>query len=501
MRIFFLNPVPNLKLSLGIYRFLYTPVPPIWAGYLSAIAKKYTDEIKVLDNCVEFLDLKETIRRITDFSPDILCISVLTQTASFSFNVARAIRELLPKTKIIMGGAHASYFAYDIVKNNLADAVAVGEGEETFDELLRSIQDGQMYITKGGVFRIDGKIIQTEQRDRIKNVDSLPFPAWEYFKDYMKFYKTVPPNKKVVPVLTILGSRGCPFSCNFCMVQMGRRYTIRSPENICDEMELFYEKYGCRHFWFVDPLFPPSKSVGLKIMSYMAKRGIGKKITWDCETRADIVDEELAEALREAGCTLVALGIEGGDDKILENINKKLKIETVRKAVKALKKYGIRTMGLYMLGTPGETIELAEKTIKFARELKTYGAKFSITVPYPGTEIWEQYVKGKYEFKEEDWDRFSSYNPDYPYELTWTEIKPKKLIELQRKAHIYANLSLEKVIRFILDRGVDFFSGGFRTLNEHIKEKTFENLQKLFKIKRSKNGNHMNSIASIQMKS
>lgn len=473
MRIFFLNPLPDLKLSLGIYRFLYTPVPPIWAGYMCAIAQKYTKDIEVLDNSVEKLDISQTISRIKEFKPDLLCISVLTQTANFSFKVSRAIREILPRTKIIMGGAHASYFSYDIVKSGLADAAVKGEGEETFEEILGSFQDsGEVRVSKGAVFRSDGEIISTLNRDRIKDLDSIPFPAWEYFRKYMKFYKPVPPNKKVVPVLTILGSRGCPFSCNFCMVQMGRKYTIRSPENICDEMETFYENFGCKHFWFVDPLFPPSKSLGLKILSYMIKRGIGKKMSWDCETRAQIIDDELAEALKESGCELVALGIEGGNDKILENINKKQTVEEVRKAVKSLKKYGIRVMGLYMLGTPGENEKLAEETIKFARNLGTYGAKFSITVPYPGTELWENYIKGKYEFKEEDWDRFSSYISELPYKMEWTELTPKKLIKLQRKAHIYANLTFDKVIKLLLDRGSDIIFSIFKIMVEHLKSLT-----------------------------
>lgn len=452
MKVFFLNPLPDLKLSLGPYRFLFTPVPPIWAGYLSAIAKKYTEDIFILDNCVEKISPIEITDRIKKLQPDFLCISVLTQTANFSFKLSRAIREISPKTKIVMGGPHATYFSEEIVSRGLADFVVLGEGEKTFEEIIKS-----GFPESGAVFRLDGKIIRTPPRKRIENIDEIPFPAWEFFTKYFKSYRTFPPNVKSF-TLTFLASRGCPYSCNFCMVQLGRKYTIRSPENICNELELFYDKFGCKHFWFVDPLFPPSKKLGLKIIEMMIKRGINKKVSWDCETRADIIDDELAEAMKESGCELVALGIEGGDEKILENINKKMKIEKIVQAVNSLKKYKIKVMGLYMLGTPGETEELARKTIEFARKLDTSGAKFSITVPYPGTELYEKYLKGKYDFKDEDWDKFSSYSINYPYKMEWTEIPPKKLLYLQRKANFYANFSFKKIFRAILDRGFSFLS-------------------------------------------
>ncbi|GBD03185.1 2-hydroxyethylphosphonate methyltransferase [bacterium HR19] len=458
MKIFFLNPLPDLKLSLGPYRFLWNPAPPIWASYLSAIARKYTDQIYILDNCVEKLSFRKVVERIKWYNPDFLCISVLTQTANFSFKVSKSIRELLPNTKIVMGGPHATYFAEEIVRRGLADFVVCGEGEETFEEILSS-----GFPKKGAVFKVDGEVFKTPPRERIKDIDNLPFPAWEFFTRYFRAYRAFPPNKRNF-TLTFLASRGCPFSCNFCMVQLGRKYIIRSPENICDEIEYFYDKFGCRHFWFVDPLFPPSKKLGLKIMEVMIKRGISKKVSWDCETRADMIDDELAEAMKEAGCELVALGIEGGDEKILENINKKMKLDQIISAVSSLKKYNIKVMGLYMLGTPGETEELTRKTIKFARKLDTSGAKFSITVPYPGTELYEKYIKGKYQFKDEDWDRFSSYSVDYPYKMEWTDIPPKKLLYFQRLANFYVNFSLKKAIRLILDRGIFFFLDLFKSI-------------------------------------
>lgn len=469
MRIFFLNPSSvSLERQLGFYRFFDSAFPPLWAGYLCAISSSFTDEISVIDNYVEKMDPKSVVDTIVDFKPDILCISVITQTASFSYKVAQGVRYRSPKTKIIFGNVHASYFSDDIISRGLADIIVKGEGEFTFREILELLvnkKSDELHKVKGIVFREDGKIIHTIPRDRIKNLDSIPFPAWRFFKKYLKHYRLYPfiPAKNT-NVLTILASRGCPYSCNFCTVSMGNKYTIRSPENICDEIETFYENFGIKNFFFIDPLFPPSKSIGLKILGYMSKRRIKNIVSWQCETRAEIIDDELSEALREAGCQLVSLGIETGEEYLLQNLNKKQRIESIVKAVKSLKKFGIKIMGLYMLGVPGETKELAERTIRFAKSLDTDITRFSILVPYPGSELYERYIKGKYEFTDDDWDSFTTYpsSPSYPYKIDWTDLTPKELISLQLKAHIYTNLSLKKVSRTIFFRKWEAIYAGLK---------------------------------------
>lgn len=468
MKLFFLNPSPpNADKQLGLYRFFDSPFSPLWAGYLASVSADFTDEIVVLDNYVEKLDVNKVVERMREEKPHILCISVLTQTANFSYNVARAIRETLPKTKIIMGHAHASYFAEEIVSLNLADVVVIGEGEETFRDILRLFQKNgdlrpeDLEGVRGIVFRKDGRPIRTSRRERIKNLDSLPFPAWHLFKKYFKHYALypfIPVRGKTDFTLTFLASRGCPFSCNFCTVLMGREYVIRTPENICDEIEFFNQEFGCGNFFFVDPLFPPSKAVGMKILNHMIRRGIRKISSWECETRPDVIDDEIAEALKEAGCEMVSIGIETGDEHLLENLNKRQNVETVKKAVRSLKKAGIKVMGLYMLGVPGEDSESVRKTIRFAKSLDTDVTRFSILVPYPGSKLYETYIKGRYNFSDQEWERFSTYPPDqnYPYKIEWAKLTPRELFYLQIKANIYTNLSLKKIIKVLLSRRMSF---------------------------------------------
>lgn len=452
MRILFFNPSADLRLSLGAFRSFYSPIPPLWIGYLGAIAKRYTDDIIAIDNSVERMDLKDAFQSIKEARPDIVCISVLTQTANFSYKLARAIKENL-SSFVIMGGPHASYFAKEIIEGKLADAVVVGEGEEVFAKIIENFdiirENKEQFRIKGAIFSPDQEVTPA---DRITDLESIPFPAWELLERYFRYYKPPPPIKPA-KVLTFLASRGCPYSCNFCMVQLGGRYVIRSPQSICDEVELFYDRYKIGHFLFCDPLFPPSKKRALEILSYMNKRGIQNITSWSTETRADVIDDEVALALRESGCSLVALGIESGSEELLGNTRKNITLEQVKRAVRALKRAGIRVMGLYMLGIPEETEESIKETIKFARSLKTQGAKFAITVPYPGTEIYEKYVKShKPSFSDDEWDRFSPYTTDPPYKMSWVKIDQSKLFYYQRISHILTNLSLRNVLIYFTER-------------------------------------------------
>jgi radical SAM superfamily enzyme YgiQ (UPF0313 family) len=259
----------------------------------------------------------------------------------------------------------------------------------------------------------------------------------------------------------IESSRGCPYSCVFCSVNSEHR--VRPPEKVCDEIEYFNEMFGVKHFMFCDPIFAFPKAWGLRLLTCMIKRGIRKKIEWNCETRADTIDDEIAEALREAGCTGVGLGIETGDDELMRGINKELTVNACRRAVGSLKRVGIGVLGLFTIGNPGETKEATLRTIEFAKELKIEGAKFSTVVPYPGTELWRRYLDGR-KFSDEDWDRFSPYTSCPPYRMEWTEISPKELVKIQTKTHILFYISPRRFFGLLRSRRFEIFKICFRVI-------------------------------------
>jgi radical SAM superfamily enzyme YgiQ (UPF0313 family) len=164
----------------------------------------------------------------------------------------------------------------------------------------------------------------------------------------------------------------------------------------------------------------------------MIKRGVNKKVVWTTETRPDMMDFELARIMKEAGLRRIIFGLESGVEELLRNIKKEYNLERVREAVNACKKAGLETIGLFMIGLPGETPELTLKTLKFAIELDLDFAKFAITVPFPGSELYEKLTKeGK--LNRRDWENFTTFNPD-PDKIVYVPdgMTPQQLIKLQR---------------------------------------------------------------------
>ena len=239
------------------------------------------------------------------------------------------------------------------------------------------------------------------------------------------------------PGLSILGSRGCPYRCTFCSLpNIGSKYRERDPKKIVDEFEYLINNFPIKQISFVDPVFPLSKKTGLEFCEELIRRKLNDKLVWTCETRVDIVDKELLKKMRQAGCKRILFGLESGVQESLNNVNKNFTLDDIRENIKYTKEAGIQTTGLFMIGLPGETKEMIRKTIDFAKEIDLDFAKFAITVPFPGSKIYEDLTE-RGELNRRDWENFVTFNPD-PQELVYIpgKVKPEELINMQRKAHL-----------------------------------------------------------------
>jgi radical SAM superfamily enzyme YgiQ (UPF0313 family) len=395
----------------------------------------YNFYFNIIDSFTENLNHKETVKKIKKFKSDIVGISCLTPSVESSFSIAREIKKNNKDVKVVFGNLHASLFAEDILKKNIADIIVHGEGEYTFLEVVKTLEKkGNLKDVKSISFKKNNKIINTPKKPLLKNLDELPYPAWELFP--YKQYGFLPFVTIKKPALSVLASRGCPFHCKFCALgYMGIGVRKRSVKNIVDEIEYLINNFNVKMIGFVDPLFPSTKKYGLDFCNEMISRGLNKKISWICETRVDCVDKELLKKMKEAGCARILFGIESGVQELLDNVNKGFTIEQVKRAVKLTKEVGITTVGFFMLGLPGETKKLSEKTIKFSKEIGLDFAKFAITVPLPGCELYEELVEqGKLDKK--NWEMFTTFNPNskkLPY--IPKGMTGKELIELQKKGN------------------------------------------------------------------
>jgi len=214
-----------------------------------------------------------------------------------------------------------------------------------------------------------------------------------------------------VQALPILASRGCPHACTFCspVNTIGRRYTMRSPGNVVDEMEHWYRKWGTTTFYYMDLTFPLTEKLGIEFCDELIARKL--PVQWGCETRVSCVTLPLLEKMKASGCMRVDYGIECGNQKMLDLIQKNFTMEQVRNAVKWTREAGIECEGLFIIGLPGETAEDTKDTINFALSLDVDHIKLNIFVPYPGSELYDQ-LSAAGELQTFNFDEYTSY-PTY----------------------------------------------------------------------------------------
>jgi hypothetical protein len=193
------------------------------------------------------------------------------------------------------------------------------------------------------------------------------------------------------------------------MKTMGNRRRQRSAGNLADEFEHLLARFGIRQPSFVDSLFPLTRKEGLAFAAELIRRGLHREQVWITETRADLVDAELLEALRESGLRRIMFGFESADDDSLDRVSKGVRADAAEKAVRACRRAGVEVIGFFMIGFPGQHVSGILKTIRMARELDLDFAKFTTFVPYPGTEVYEQLVTSGAMPRVTDWRRYSVY--------------------------------------------------------------------------------------------
>lgn len=382
-----INPLLNLA-SLA--------APIIEAGYGVEIL-----DLNVGDNSDLFL--KEKIRRK---NPRFVGVTFTTPLYSEAKRLAELMKAVKPTTFLVAGGAHATTFPKEILKESAFDIVAVGEADFAMRDLLTKDRKD----IKGLVFKENGNIIDTGRASYIDNLDELPLPAWHLY-DLQKYNKLSLSNRASPPGY-LETSRGCPWGCVFCNKNIqGRKFRPKSPKRVADEIE-YMLKAGFKEINILDDTFSTDIDRAKGICDEIINRGL--KFPWHPLNgiRVDRVDKELFIKMKRAGCYKVSFGIESGNQAVLDVIDKKIGLEQVRNAVRLAKEVGFETFGYFMIGLPAETEESIKDTIRFAKELKLDIAKFNVTIPLPGTRLFEEWDKSGL-IKTKDWGKYNFYAPYY----------------------------------------------------------------------------------------
>ena len=434
-RVFLINPSMDVSSGFGEYHSLMEPMPCIGLAYLASACREHGHEVGVLDNFAENLPPQQVVELLRSWKPDVVGMGVLTPSARSTEELGKLIKRELPDVHVVFGNLHASIFAEQLITDGACDVVVHGEGEVVFPKLVDVLTGGGALSDVPQISYMDsGSVKTTEMLPPLKDLDSLPWPAWELFP--WRKYTFLPFVTVAKPCLSIMGSRGCPFRCKFCALgYMGNLVRRRSPESIAAEVEWLVRDFGVRHVGFVDPIFPLSKKHAIEVCRAIRDRNIPGRWWWTSETRVDVVDEEMCREMKLARCKRILFGIESGVDELLAGVGKHYTTEDVKRGVAAARAAGLEISAFFMLGLPGETAEMTRQTIEFALSLDIDFAKFAITIPLPGSELYDELVaQGKIAVS--DWDKFTTFNPN-PKDLPYVPdgMTAEELVELHRLAN------------------------------------------------------------------
>jgi radical SAM superfamily enzyme YgiQ (UPF0313 family) len=386
-------------------------VPPLGLLYIASTLLQNGFSVDLLDVRALSLNKESISREITKRNPDIVGISSMTISAKEAYDIAKIIKDVDQDIKVIIGGAHISALPTTALKEcEHIDIGVFGEGEVTSVELIKTMEEGHdLGNVKGIVYRKNSRVVKNEPRALIKNLDTLPFPArellnWEKYSRVV--HRTLFSKKVKEKFTTMISSRSCPFDCVYCDKPVfGRGWRARSPENVVDEIKHVVDKYRVGDISFHDDLFTFDKKRVMKICDLIIEEGLD--ISWASDSRVDTIDKELLAKMKKAGCTNIFFGVETGDPQIMKNIRKRITLEQVRDAVKLTKDAGLRVTTSFMFGLPGETIDTARRTIKFAKSLNSDITHFNITTPFPGSPYYIQ-LEAEGRILTHNW---SEYNP------------------------------------------------------------------------------------------
>lgn len=378
------------------------PQPPLGLAAIAAVLEKNGHEVSIID--AQALGIDEDVIAEKVIGAGIVGITTMTPTFNSSVKVAKTAKKVNNSCFIIMGGPHVTVLPEKTLEDvKEVDLIVIGEGEATIAEVINAIENKESFEKISGIsYRKDGKIITASPRPPIENLDNLPMPAFHLLP--IEKYRPYPPHGKKLPYMAIMTSRGCPYRCVFCFKSIfGRRYITNSSKVVIEEIKQLIEKNGVKEVLFYDDSFTLKKDRIIELCDEIKKNNI--KILWSCETRVNLVDKELLQKMKEAGCYIISYGVESGDQNILNNLKKDITIEQVRNAFKLTREVGILTVAYFMIGSPGDTNETIRKTIDFAKELDADFAQFSICTPFPGSELFDDLSKKG--IRIEDWDKAS----------------------------------------------------------------------------------------------
>lgn len=401
MQILMLNPPFLTKYS----RFSRSPAVtksgtiyyPIWHAYATGVLEKEGHNVKLIDAPADGLSREDCYKIATDFQPEMVIVYTSTPSIYNDIEISGIIKDLLPKSFMVLTGPHVSALPSESLDMDVrVDAVARREYDLTLFELASVLPNrNKLKFVKGLTYREADKILTTEDREFIQDLDSVPFVSAVY-KRHLTIENYFYAHCRY-PTVSIFTSRGCYAKCNYCVYpeqMFGRRQRQRSPENIVAEFQYIERELPqVKEVLIDDDTFSFHQEHTKKFCELMIKKQIS--IPWTVECRANLNYETMV-MMKKAGCRLIVIGFESADNAILKNIKKGITIERMRKCVEDAKRADILIHSCFMAGNQGETRETLLKSLRFAQEINADTCQFFPLMVYPGTEAYEWAKRNDY---------------------------------------------------------------------------------------------------------
>lgn len=442
--------------TLNFFRDI-NPLPPIGLGYLASIIEEMDIEVRILDCLLRGWDNYETVDNniirvglsdndikeyLIDYNPDMVGINCqFTKQYKIYHHIFSLIKEINPNIITVGGGAHVTVCPEEVLNDSSCDFIIIGEGEDSLKELILTLnRDEDISSIDGLGWKKNGKIIINEKQKWIKDLDSIPFPAYQlmelekYFG--LKTSHGLRHKERFSPIVT---SRGCPAKCNFCTARKvwGEKYRIRSVGNVIQEMKLLRKQYNVEEIIFEDDNVTANPKRAKQLFSSMIKEGFN--YIWDTPNGVGVwsIDEQIIDLMKQSGCINLNFPIESGSQHVIDNIiNKPVNLTKVKQLVEHCKKINLDYSFFLVIGMPGEKIKDMWKSFHFVANCGCYDPHISVATPYPGSKLFSECLEyglfskevklddffiRSFMIKTEDWDE---------YELRKTLLKGELYLKL-----------------------------------------------------------------------
>ncbi len=412
--------------NLRIVQKYFGLFPPLSLAWSAAIAEQAGHQALIIDARTLRLSPEETRDRLKKFQPDILGFMMTTYMFQETLEWIRYLKEHL-QVPVLIGGYNLRVFPRQSLVPEEIDFGVVNQAYFTLPRLLEELEGARRFDKVPGlVYKEDDRIIVTPHPQKI-DFDLFPNPARHLLPNHL--YAEFPTERKNFTVMVT--SLGCPMHCTFC--EAGQtEYNPRSAMTVVNEMQECHDRFGIREIDIFDYEFPMVRERTLAICRELRKRKLD--LNWACRSRVDTVDRELLEEMYQSGCRRIYYGIESGSQETLDRLEKGITLEQVRETIALTKKTGMRPLGFFLVGVPGETRKSVRETVRFAKSLDLDYVQFSKLTAKPLTGLWRDLVKQTGEDYWEDYVLGKTEEKILP--RPWTELSNEEIDHLTRWAYV-----------------------------------------------------------------